>query len=369
MKKIKEWFNSLDKQLLGGVLILMLIGLLAIWSIPMYLRIGFTENLFLNKALSIFPIAVLVLLATSTLPAKWIKRTCLILGGFALLLLGASIVNPHIISGTRKFVHFGPLCTYPALMLLPAFIVVLAKLLEKSATNPLKKGYGSYVGFLAVFFVVTLVILQHPDIGGFVLYNSLLLIALFIGGRHDKKAKALLWYIFGAFTCFSVLAFFMMPHVHNRFVAFVTGDVPYQIAMSRRALFNSSLFGGDVYKTMAIPDAHTDFVFAGLTGYFGYVFIALMLVVFWVVARNLFKHAQQTKDMFSKYFIQIVACLFVYQSVLHILANFGMIPLFGSVLPFVSYGSTPTLVYCLLFGAVLALTKQQAVEKSNVTEK
>lgn len=274
---------------------------------------------------------------------------------------------PHIIKGSARYASIAGYNIYPALLLLPAFVVVLSNLLTRSATDGSWKVYFKYLAFFLSFCCIMMIVLLHPDTGMFVFCNCLLLLALFICGRHDKKAMSLFWIIFAIFASLMIFTFFTMPHVHHRIMNFFTGqgDI-FQVSMAKKAMLNASLVGGSVKSIMFIPDGHTDFALASIVGYFGYIFTAFLLTVFWFVARKVLQHAKQAKDLFTKNFMTIVACMFIFQTLLHISVNLGLVPTFSTALPLVSFGGTSKLVYALLFGSVLALTRHQESEPVKV---
>ena len=82
-----------------------------------------------------------------------------------------------------------------------------------------------------------------------------------------------------------------------------------------------------------------------------------------MILNNLIKHAIYAKDDFVIYAITGAAALFGGQicfnlmTALHLLINKGM------TLPFVSYGGVSFVTYCVLFGMILALIREDTWNK------
>ena len=79
--------------------------------------------------------------------------------------------------------------------------------------------------------------------------------------------------------------------------------------------------------------------------------------------RRLIVSATKAKDLFVLYAIGGTAALFGAQVCINMITTLGLFPPKGMTLPFISYGGSSLLAYCVLFGFVLALIRQDKWKK------
>jgi rod shape determining protein RodA len=97
---------------------------------------------------------------------------------------------------------------------------------------------------------------------------------------------------------------------------------------------------------------HTDFIFAvtaeelGLIG--AVVLMGLVMLVLWRTLRV----AERSRDMLGRLIAAGVAAVILFQSVVNIGMNLGLMPVTGIPLPFVSYGGSSLLTLMLAIGLV-----------------
>ena len=95
----------------------------------------------------------------------------------------------------------------------------------------------------------------------------------------------------------------------------------------------------------------------------GAVGACLLVVVLFLILNNLIKHATLAKDDFVVYAVAGAGALFGGQicfnlmTALHLLINKGM------TLPFVSYGGISFVTFCVLFGMILSIIREDTWNK------
>lgn len=124
-------------------------------------------------------------------------------------------------------------------------------------------------------------------------------------------------------------------------------DTGYQVCNAFIAINNGGLtgvgLGKSTQKYSYIPEPHTDMVFAIIAEENGVVVCGLIFVAYLIIIYRILKLSMTTRRMSHRYTCIGVATYFF----LHILINlgglFGIIPLTGVPLPFLSYGGSFTL--------------------------
>ncbi len=97
---------------------------------------------------------------------------------------------------------------------------------------------------------------------------------------------------------------------------------------------------------------HTDFIFAVTAEELGFLgAVAMMLLIFALLWRTI-RVAEQARDTFGRLVASGVAGVILFQSVVNIGMNLGLLPVTGIPLPFVSYGGSSLLTLMLAMGLV-----------------
>ncbi|WP_144505604.1 FtsW/RodA/SpoVE family cell cycle protein [Bacillus mycoides] len=130
-------------------------------------------------------------------------------------------------------------------------------------------------------------------------------------------------------------------------------DLRLQEAMSSAGWF------GTYGNIKSIPAAHTDFVFASLTYYYGYVLALVLVLILSLFAVRIMNIAYKINDGYGKLLLVGGVTLFV----IHFICNVGMIlgilPRVSISLPFISYGLVPTLFHAFIMGIVLSVYRRK----------
>lgn len=367
--KLTSWYFEVDRRLLGALLILIFTGMLFMVSAGSVAaeRIGQPWHFFILKALPFYVIGLVTLFITSMLNKKWVLGISGLNVAVGLLLLLVTLVAPHIIKGSARFVAIGPFNVMPSDIMKPGFIIMTAWFLAK-----MKEKYGADIFFnkeawqfkwlswwpyLAIFVPSFLIILRHPDLGTSILYFAVLSGMVFMAGLPWVIVPVLI----GVVLTVGVFAFFTMSHVHNRIVSWFsgTGDT-YQVRQSIQSIQHGGLLGSgdDAFVKQSLPDAHTDFIFAAIVEDLGAIMGCALLCLLLYVLKRLTTDAMQARDPFVFYVAGGAAALFGTQVCINMMSTLHIFAPKGMTLPFISYGGSSFVAFCLLFGMVLAIVRE-----------
>lgn len=147
-------------------------------------------------------------------------------------------------------------------------------------------------------------------------------------------------------------------------------DTGYQVCNAFIAINNGGLtgvgLGKSTQKYSYIPEPHTDMVFAIIAEENGVLVCGLIFVAYLVIIYRILKLSMTTRRMSHRYTCIGVATYFF----LHILINlgglFGVIPLTGVPLPFLSYGGSFTLSLIATMGVIQRIHIELKNEKIKV---
>ncbi len=167
------------------------------------------------------------------------------------------------------------------------------------------------------------------------------------------------------------LAYLWVPHVTSRVDRFLdpaTGDT-YQIDMSLNAFHTGGLVGrgpGDGVVKNALPDAHSDFIFAVAGEELGLIACLVIIGIFAFVVLKIFVRALSQNDLFTMLAGSGLASLFGAQALVNLSSTLALIPTKGMTLPFISYGGSSLFSLAIAMGLALAITRRRTgLEDSN----
>ena len=368
--KLTSWYFEIDRRLLGCVLLLItLSGIFALSAGSVAAeRIGQPWHYFLVKAIPFYCIGLVFLITSSFLNRKWVLRVAGANLIFGLALLPLTVVAPHMINNSARFVSFGFFNVMPADIMKPGFIIMTAYFLSR-----MKHAYGdniffnrdawrfntwlSWIWYLALFALVVFIVFNHPDFGTAILYLGVFAAMVFMAGL-----PLILIPVFASVGILMlVTAYFTLGHVHRRIDAFFTGTGDtYQVDNSVDSIRHGGLLGSgdDAFVKQYLPDVHTDFIFAAIAEDLGAILACGLLVLLFFVFRRLIKNATNARDLFVLYATGGTAALFGTQICFNMLTTLNLFAPKGMTLPSISYGGSSLLAYCLLYGMILALIRE-----------
>ena len=297
---------------------------------------------------------------------KWVLGISLLDVVICLVLLGITFIAPHTIKGSARWVSIFGFRIQPADFMKPGFIIItawfLAKMRDKFgdrlfSKDAFKLNWISWWPYIAIFVPMMAIIFKHPDVGTCMLYIGVLMVMLIIAGLPRII-------IFGTIPLGAgllALAYKIMPHVHNRVNAMLTGTGDnYQVTQSVQAIQHGGFFGkwSDAFIKQSLPDAHTDFIYAAIVEDVGALFAIGLLGLLIYILKLLTTDALNARDKFVFYAVGGTVALYGLQICINMVSTLRLFPPKGMTLPFISYGGSSLLGFCLLFGMILAIVRE-----------
>src|SRR5215218_4513723 len=210
------WWWTVDRFMLAALLALMLGGIILSLaaSPPVAARIGLEPFYFVNRhILFLFP-AIGVLLVTSFLSPRAIRRIALVVFVVSLALVALTLVYGAEVKGARRWIVILGVNIQPSEFLKPAFVILIAWLFGESAKRPEMPANTMALSLLLL--AVTALVLQ-PDFG------QTMLIALVWGALFFLAGMRIVWVLGlgGAAAVGLASAYVMIPHVARRIQRFI----------------------------------------------------------------------------------------------------------------------------------------------------
>ena len=353
------WWWTVDRLSLAAMIALMLAGIVLSLaaSPPVAARLGLEPFYFVNRHMLYLAPALLVLLVTSLLSERTIRRTALLVFVVSLLLVAATLMFGAEVKGARRWIVILGVNIQPSEFLKPAFVILIAWLFGESARRP---EMPANTAALALLLLSVSALVLQPDFG------QTMLIMLIWGTLFFLAGMRMVWVfgLGGAALVGLAAAYATLPHVARRIQRFMdpaSGDT-FNVDQALESFLRGGWFGrgpGEGTIKRILPEAHTNFVFAVAAEEFGIVLCLVLLALFAFVVVRALSRALNDEDPFRRFAVAGLAMLLGLQSAINMAVNLHLIPAKGMTLPFISYGGSSMISLAYGMGMLLALSRER----------
>ena len=236
--------------------------------------------------------------------------------------------------------------------------------------NPtLKEEFYFLIKIGIIVLIPSILTFLQPDTGVVLIYLLITIVMLFIGGIRYR------WFI----ILFSVLALAIASVLTIYFIdtdLFVnifgtdfflrvdrlldwSNKSGYQLENGISAIGSGGFFGNGFNQTpIYFPEPQTDFIFAVYASNFGFLGSTLLLILIIFFDIKLILTALKSKNEINKYIIAGIVGMLIYQQLQNIGMTFGLMPITGITLPFISYGGSSLLSYMIMAGIIFNISNE-----------
>lgn len=368
----RSWFNvwwwTIDRWLIAAIAALMVMGIVLTLagSPPVAERLGLSPFHFVNRQIIYLLAAGAVIIATSFLTPRYVRRAALFLFIFSMALVFAALIWGVEVKGARRWI-FG---LQPSEFVKPAFVILAAWAFSEGARR--NDMPGNWLALLLLPITIVPLMMQ-PDFGQTMLIAIVWASLFFMAGLHYIWVAGI-----GGIGVLGVLAAYRwVSHVRARIDKFLYSESmtpgttsTFQIDTAMDSFLSGGWLGrgpGEGVFKRRLPDSHTDFIFAVTGEEFGVLACILLMSVFaFVVLRGLIV-ASRNEDPFCRFATAGLVMMFGVQSTINMAVNLKLMPAKGMTLPFISYGGSSLISLALLIGFLLAVTRKRP--RSEIAER
>jgi cell division protein FtsW len=269
-------------------------------------------------------------------------------------------------NGSVRWIDLGFVRFQPSDITKLCLIIFIAKLLA-DRKHLMTSFIRDFLPVLAIFGIVCIEIAVR-DLGTAIVLAATVF-CMFIAGRVPTKY---LMSTIGAGIAGIIGMIAVAPYRMERITGFLDpwsdplGN-GYQTIQSLLAVGSGGLLGVGLGKGGAkwyyLPERHTDFIYAVLVEEGGFIFGALVLLLFLLLLWRGITIALRTKDSFGSLLAVGVTLMIVIQALVNIAICLGMMPVTGITLPFISYGGTSLVISLTSVGVLLNISKYADLKK------
>jgi len=253
------------------------------------------------------------------------------------------------------------------------YIIVLANMINRfnnEYSNPtIKEEFFFLIKVVFVFAVPAILTFLQPDTGVVLIYLLITIIMLFISGIRYRWFVILFSIIFILFGI--ILGIYFIDT--NLFVNIFGTDFflridrlldwsnssGYQLENGMAAIGSGGLTGMGFNNTpIYFPEPQTDFIFAVYANNFGFIGSILLIILILIFDIKLILLAIKNSNLTNKYIISGIIGMLIYQQLQNIGMTFGLMPITGITLPFISYGGSSLLSYMIMMGIIFNISNE-----------
>lgn len=226
-------------------------------------------------------------------------------------------------------------------------------------------GYLNYFLISLVYLAIpVLIILKQPDLGNATVYLFIYFMMLLL----SQIPKSLIFKFTGLIFLFLPFSwFFMKEYQRHRILSFISPEIDSQgtaynmiqavITVGSGQFFGKGLGLGTQSRLYYLPENFTDFAFASFVEQFGFfgglLVLGLFTFLIYKILQRILELSRFTDEDDRIRFLYAFGFFsyFVFQVIVNIGMNLGLLPIAGIALPFISYGGSSILA--IMFGMAL----------------
>lgn len=226
--------------------------------------------------------------------------------------------------------------------------------------------WGLYIKFCILTALPGVLIFIEPDIGTSMVFVALWLAAMVLASFNWKKILLSISFLAALLP---VSWPFLADYQKNRLLSFIDpyrdplgsgyNVIQSQIAIGAGGFWGNGFLSGSQSQLRFLPARYTDFIFAAWCEQLGFLGGAFIVLLFILLVGVVMKIAREAPDLEGKFLASLVATMLVFQIMINIGMNIGVMPVTGIPLPFLSYGGSSLLITMVAVGLVVNITRRR----------
>ena len=354
IRRVVRFFTAhLDAPLLGATLLLMLTGLIVLYSAS-NANLGRLSGQLMNMA-----VALGIMWVFAQIPPHYLLRLSVPVYAVGLLLLLGVALFGEVVNGARRWLDMGITRIQPSEIMKIAVPLMLAWYFDRYEATLRAKNY--LIGAVLVLVPVTF-IARQPDLGTAML--------IFASGCYVLFLAGLSWrVIIGLFIAGGACAplIWSMLHEYQRRRVLTLLDpaqdplgagyhtIQSTIAVGSGGIAGKGWLSGSQTHLDFIPERTTDFIFAVYSEEFGLIGNGILLILFLLVVARGAAITANAPTLFARLLGGAITLTFFTYAFVNMGMVSGILPVVGVPLPLISYGGTSLVTICLGFGILMSI--------------
>lgn len=381
--KIKATFQYFDYRIFIVYLLLMTIGVIAVYSASSEILLihGFKATVYGQKQLLYAFFGVLICLACYSINLDYLRRGKLLLWLLVIVagLLVYVLFFGQAVNGAKGWINLGPINIQPLELAKLVLTLYLARMLAK-ADGRLVRGHiiSQLLPTAIIAGLLMIMVLIEPDFGGTAILFCLVLIMYSVSGIPTGyillSIIGITVLVVGGFSLIVAWnpSFLQDVYVYKRFIAFLhpfktAANEGAQLVNSYYAIHNGGLFGlglgNSIQKRGYLPEPYTDFILSIIAEEVGSLGALVVLGLLFYLMILIMERGVKARSQYSTLICFGVTAIIFFQTLFNVGAVLGLMPITGVTLPFISYGGSSLWVLSAAIGLVLNVTAEEKIRQ------
>lgn len=358
-------FENFDRPLFVTALILTTVGLMTIYSSSYLNQIGI-----FYRQLAYVGTGWAIALTISFLDYRIFERLAWPAYFLAIVLLVLVEFMGRKGGGAQRWIELGPLVLQPSEPTKIAIVLCLARFYSKEKVH-LEVGYG-LLDLWPVILIAGLpmfLIYKQPNLGTVMLIAFSTMTIVFLCNLKIRTMLTLfVVVVVGAPLSYQYL---MHDYQRTRVKTFLNPESDpqgkgYHTIQSKISTGSGQIMGkgylkGTQSKLEFLPEHHTDFVFSVFAEEWGFmgslVVMALYLILIWLGIDVV----RKSKDKFGAVLSMGCLSIIVWNCIVNVGMELGLLPVVGVTLPFFSYGGSSVITTMIALGILLSVSARRHI--------
>jgi cell division protein FtsW len=356
---------GVDKWLFGVVLLLVLFGLVTVFSASAVMAqasLGSPYSYVMRQALWAV-LGLLAMVGLMRVDYRNYNNPRVVFPAVAvttLMLIGVFAMSG--MNGAHRWIRVAGVTLQPSELAKPVLVLFLAYFLQ-TRIHLMDDVKGTILRAVAVPLTFTALILKEPDLGTGLVCMAVTALMLYLAGARKR------YFAIGAALASPVM-YYMLFHVkfrHDRMLAFLNPEADprgtgFHILQSLIAVGTGGIRGLGLMegrqKLFYLPEVQTDFIFANICEELGLIGALLVVGLFVALGYRGLRAAFLSTDPFARFLAFGITTAILIQAFFNMSVVLALLPTKGIPLPFISSGGTSIFITLAGMGVLLNITRE-----------
>ncbi len=373
LKAIKQRFSDMDKVLLLIVLGFCIFGLFNIVtasSREAVVGVDKSVYFYFYRQLIVLIAGLVAFLVLINIDTKYYHGWILLPFAALIILNIVAIIHGRVTRGALNWISIGSFSLQPSEFSKPVIVAILALYIEdfgKRLHNPRVKHQNMIWAFFILALIIPAIVFFQKDLGTMLIQLSIFGVIYLLSPILWKEKFKYIGILGIIVVFFGLLVYakqgsilseeqierfnYLNPCSPEKFAG-----KGYQVCNAYIAInlggVNGVGIGKSTQKYSYIPEAHTDMVFAIFAEEYGLIAGLFVLFLYGIILYRVLMLSSKANTIRGKYMCLGIATYFFAHIFINLGGMFGLIPLTGVPLPFLSYAGSFTISLLAAFGIV-----------------
>jgi len=356
---------GVDKWLFGTVLLLVLLGLVMVFSASAVMAketLG-SPYAYVSKQALWALLGMIALTVLMRVDYRKYNNPRVVYPAVAVtLMLLLGVFAMHGMNGAHRWIRVAGQTLQPSELAKPVLVLFLAWYLQ-TRMNTIHDWKGTVLRAATPSLLFIALILKEPDLGTALVCAGVTALILYLAGAQVRT----FFIAVAAASPVMYIMLFRVPWRRARMLAFINPELDpkgagFHILQSLIAVGTGGVWGRGlmegVQKLFYLPEPHTDFIFANICEEMGLIGAIAVVALFVTLGYRGLRAAVLSTDPFARFLAFGITTTILIQAFFNMSVVLALLPTKGITLPLISSGGTSVFITLASLGVLLNITRE-----------